>query len=135
MNIYADSLTSRTFGITVGTTVLQNGLVKKLPKDFLAQFPSGAEVSYSVIPIVRTLPEPLQTQVRTAFASSISNIWYTVMAMGLLGIIITLPMKQLELKLVTDANWGFETRPGAVAGPANPSRVDLEMQSEARQVE
>lgn len=32
------------FGITIGTTVLQNGLKSRLPSDFLASFPQGAEI-------------------------------------------------------------------------------------------
>lgn len=100
----------RTFGITIGTTILQNGLLRELPKDFLAQFPSGAEISYAIIPKINTLPEPLQSQVKAAFGVSISHIWYFVIGLGGLGLLLTLPMQALELHLVTDENWGFEER-------------------------
>lgn len=121
-------LTHRTFGITVGTTILQNGLLSKLPSDFLAQFPSGAEVSYAIIPIVHTLPEPLQTQVRVAFASSTQNIWYAAAGFGAAGLVATLFMKQITLSLAVDENWGFERREGS--GASTPMS-DIEKQISA----
>lgn len=118
----------RTFGITIGTTILQNGLLKKLPADFLTQFPSGAEISYAIIPVIRTLPEPLQTQVRVAFASSITNIWYCVAGLGGVGLLASLLMKQIELHTVMDENWGFESRSGS--GASTPVS-DIEKQVSA----
>ncbi|KAJ6515187.1 iron permease [Mycena vitilis] len=53
---------SLVWGITVGGTILQNELHKRLPADFVAKFPGGIEIAYSIIPVIRTLPEPLKTQ-------------------------------------------------------------------------
>lgn len=98
---------SRAFGITMGTTILQNGLKSRLPSEFLAQFPNGAEISYAVIPLVKTLSQPLQNEVKAAFANSIAIIWYWVVGLAGLGLIVTLPMQQLTLHTVTDENWGL----------------------------
>jgi hypothetical protein len=87
---------------------LQNGLKSRLRLDFLAQFPSGTDISYAVIPIVKTLPEPLQSQVKAAFAGSISNIWLWVVGLGGAGIIATLPMQQMALTSSLDDAWGLE---------------------------
>lgn len=98
---------NRAFGITLGTTILQNGLKSRLPNDFLQQFPNGAEISYAVIPIIKSLSEPLQSQVKAAFGSSISIIWLWVVGLGGLGLLLTLPMQQLTLHVVTDEAWGL----------------------------
>lgn len=108
--IYSSNIqvtSNRAFGITLGTTILQNGLKSRLPTDFLQQFPNGAEISYAIIPIIRTLPEPLQSQVKAAFGSSISIIWLWVVGLGGLGLLLTLPMQQLTLHIVTDEAWGL----------------------------
>jgi hypothetical protein len=107
----------QTFGITVGTTILQNGLKADLPKAFLAQFPTGAEISYAIIPLVHALPEPLQSQVKAAFATSISHIWYAVAGLGVLGLLAVVPMRQVVLHEVTDQNWGFEQRSSGFSTP------------------
>lgn len=63
---------AQTWGVTVGATILQNELSKKLPLDFLAMFPSqGVEIAYAVIPTIPSLSEPLRTEVREAFAESL----------------------------------------------------------------
>lgn len=99
----------RTFGITIGTTILQNGLKSRLPASFLAEFPQGVEISYSVIPFIKKLPEPLRSQVQAAFADSISNVWIAVVIIGGLGVVATLPMKQMTLNMNLDEKWGFGT--------------------------
>ena len=100
----------QTFGITIGTTILQNGLLKSLPSSFLAQIPSGAQISYAIIPTINSLPQPLQAEVKAAFGTSVSHIWYFVAGLGVLGLVLTLPMQALELHLHTDESWGFEER-------------------------
>jgi len=99
----------RTFGITVGTAILQNSLKSRLPASFMAEFPEGVEISYSVIPLVNKLPEPLRSQVQAAFAKSISNIWIAAVIVGGVGIIATLPMKEITLRANLDEKWGLGT--------------------------
>lgn len=102
-------LSTRTFGVTLGTTILQNGLKSRLPAAFLAQFPSSTEISYAIIPLIPSLPDPvLRAQVKEAFASSISIIWLWVVGIAGLGLLATLPMKQMTLATSLDENWGLE---------------------------
>ncbi len=95
----------RTIGITIGTTILQNSLKSKLPPSFTSRFPSGVDISYSIIPIIKHLPEPLRTQVKHAFGSSIANIWRTNIGLGGLGLLTSLLIRNIPLRITTDKNW------------------------------
>ncbi|KAF8322731.1 iron permease [Clavulina sp. PMI_390] len=97
-------------GVSVGITVLQNSLKSRLSLDVLASFPNGVEVSYSIIPIVRQLPEPLKSQVREAFAASVADVWYTMTAIAGVGLIASLFARSYALSTITDKNWALEDR-------------------------
>ncbi|KZT52010.1 iron permease [Calocera cornea HHB12733] len=101
---------SQTFGVTIGATVLQNELVRNLPAAFSALFPAGVNIAYAAIPQIPTLSQPLQDEVRVAFASSLSTLWKVAIAMGGLGLVSTFFMKQIHLHVVTDDQWGREQR-------------------------
>lgn len=62
-------------GIVLGSTVLNNELGQRLPTEFLNTVPGGLKGAYAAIPLITSLAEPLQTEVRTAFAQSIRVIW------------------------------------------------------------
>lgn len=100
---------AQTWGVTVGATIMQNELQKKLPAALLAMFPSsGVEIAYAIIPQISRLAEPLQTEVREAFASSLRVIWYVMAAMCVVGAISALGMKEIKMHEVTDEDWGME---------------------------
>ncbi|KAF7978075.1 hypothetical protein HWV62_1725 [Athelia sp. TMB] len=89
-------------GITVGSTALTNTLAKKLPAGFIAQLPGGVASTYSAIPSIGALAEPLQTQVRPAFAESMRVIWLVLIPFGGVGLLFAVFMRQIELETVTD---------------------------------
>jgi len=97
-------------GITVGSTALTNELGKRLPTAFLEQVPGGLSGAYGAIPIIASLPEPLRTQVRTAFAESLRVIWLVLIPFGGVGFITALWMKALKLETVTDEQWGIAVK-------------------------
>ncbi|KAG8914324.1 hypothetical protein FRC00_014484 [Tulasnella sp. 408] len=100
-----------TWGVTIGATILQNQLKAKLPKEFLGMFLSeGVEITYAAIPHILALPEPLRTEVREAFASSLRVIWLAMIGICALGLLCVLWMKELKLHESTDENWGMEER-------------------------
>ncbi|KAG8916187.1 hypothetical protein FRC01_003309 [Tulasnella sp. 417] len=102
---------SQTWGVTLGGTILQNELKKKLPQAFLELFHGeGVEITYAAIPKIGILAEPLKTGVREAFAGSLRTMWFVMLAISLLGFISVLGMKQLEMHEVTDENWGMEEK-------------------------
>jgi hypothetical protein len=90
---------SQTWGLTIGATILQNGLKRKLPSEFFEMFGSvarGAEISYTVIRTIPSLPEPLRTQVKVAFADSLRTIWFFMTALCIIG------------HEATDEDWGMK---------------------------
>lgn len=88
--------------------MLQTQLSSRLPPTFLEQFPQGVAIAYSVVPVIPTLPEPLRTEVRVAFADSISVIWDVMAGIAGMGLLASLAMKGLPLHTELDERWGLE---------------------------
>lgn len=81
---------------------------KKLPAEFLQQFPQGTSVAYSIIPIINTLQDPFRSQVRIAFAESLQSYWLVLMSVAAAGLVAALFMEALPLHTVMDRSWGLE---------------------------
>ena len=104
------------WGVTLGGAILQNQLLHHLPPTFLAKFPHGVAIAFSVIPQIRTLPQPLKDQVRGAFADSLSLVWKVVVGTCGLGFVSSLFMKGLPLHAVNDEAWAPKTSEKKVEG-------------------
>ena len=98
---------AQTWGITIASTILQNELKKKLPGEFVSQFASGSEIAYAAIPIIGNIAEPLRTEVRTAFALSMSIVWKTMIGIAGAGIITLVFLKEVPMNTVTDQSYGL----------------------------
>ncbi|TDL19134.1 iron permease [Rickenella mellea] len=118
---------AQTWGITISGTILQNQLKKKLPPAFLSQFPQGVQISYAAIPKISSLAEPLRTEVRRAFADSMSTIWLTMIGISGLGMISVLFLKEIPMKTVTDEKYGLviEER-GGTKTPSDMTQVSVD---------
>ncbi|KAG8927324.1 hypothetical protein FRC01_007659 [Tulasnella sp. 417] len=109
---------AQTWGVTIGATMLQNELKKKLPRAFLEGLSSsaekGVEIAYAAIPAIRSLEEPMKTEVKQAFAGSLRVIWLVMAGISAAGILLVLGMKELKMHEVTDKDWGMkeEKKPG-----------------------
>ncbi|KAJ6458426.1 iron permease [Mycena vitilis] len=99
---------SNILAVTIGGTVLQNELGKRLPPDFSVQFPEGTAIAYSIIPLIKTLPEPLKSEIRVAFAGSLRVVWQVLTGISGAGLLASLAMKRLPLHTDTDTKWGIE---------------------------
>jgi predicted MFS family arabinose efflux permease len=113
-------------GITIGGVILQNELGKRLPSDFASRFPEGVSIAYSIIPLIRTLPEPLKGQIQIAFADSLKVVWQALAGIAGGGLVVSLAMKGLKLHSEVDAKWGLNE---------NSVESDLEASKEGRMVE
>ena len=54
------------------------------------------------------LEEPLQTQVREAFADSLAVVWRVMIGIAGMGFLSSLAMKSLPLHTQVDEKWGLE---------------------------
>ncbi|KDE09667.1 hypothetical protein MVLG_00073 [Microbotryum lychnidis-dioicae p1A1 Lamole] len=97
-------------GISIGSTILQNELAKNLPEAFLAMFHGNAEIAFPAIPIIPTLAEPIRSQVREAFASSLRVIWLVMIGISGLGLIISFFLRDIELTKEMDDKWGMSDK-------------------------
>ncbi|KAK7039367.1 MFS domain-containing protein [Favolaschia claudopus] len=120
---------SQTFGITISSTILQNELKKKLPAAFVAQFPPGFEIAYAAVPVIRTLPEPLRTEVRASFADSLRVVWQTMIGFAGLGLLLSLLMKEIPMHTTVDESYALQekVKEGEV-NVAEERKVDVEKQ-------
>ncbi|TFK88802.1 MFS general substrate transporter [Polyporus arcularius HHB13444] len=98
------------WGITIGGTVLQNELKRRIPADYLANFPEGAAIAYSLIPLIPTLPEPLKGEVQDAFAKSLQVLWKVMIGVAGVGFLSSLMMKGLPLHTDMDSKWAMNRR-------------------------
>lgn len=101
---------AQTWGITISGAILQNELKKTLPQDFLSRFPEGAEIVYAAIPFIKDLPEPLQTEVRVAFAASMSLVWKSMAGICGLGLASLLFLREIRMLEHTDQTYGLEEK-------------------------
>ncbi|KAJ7584101.1 iron permease [Mycena floridula] len=99
---------SQAIGITISSTILQNELTENLPLDFVSQFPDGAQIAYAAIPLIKNLPEPLRSQVRVAFASSMSMVWKVMIGIGGAGLISVVFLEEVPMKTHTDETFGLK---------------------------
>ena len=101
---------AQTWGITISSTILQNQLKKKLPSDFVQQFPQGLEIAYAAIPLINGLQEPLRSQVRRAFAVSMKTIWQSMIGISGLGILTLLLLKEVPMHAQSDERFGLHPK-------------------------
>ncbi|KZP08866.1 iron permease [Athelia psychrophila] len=102
------------WGVTIGATILQNQLVKRLPIEFTSTFPQGAEIAYASIDILDKLPQPLQGEVRVAFADALRVIWQVMIGVAGAGLGVSLMMKHVELHNITDQDWDLDEQNAGV---------------------
>jgi len=111
-------------GVTLGGTVLQNELQKRLPPAFVSEFPQGAPIAYSIIPLIRTLPDPLKSEIQVAFGESLSVLWQVLIGVSSIGLCLSLLMKRLPLHTDIDKKWGMEkTEDSFISMKAVPSET------------
>ncbi|KAH9858981.1 iron permease [Lenzites betulinus] len=120
---------AQSWGIVIGGTILQTKLLDTLPAAYTASLPQGVQIAYAVIPSIPSLPEPLRTEVRAAFAQAIRLIWYVMAGISGAGLLTVLLMNEVELRKDSlDEKWGLldETKPtGKANEKANSSVAPL----------
>lgn len=108
------------WGVTIGTAILQTQLSKRLPQAFIEQSPKGVSIAYAIIPMIQTLEEPLRSEVRAAFADSLSVMWQVMVGIAGIGLLSSLFMKGLPLHTKVDESWGMDDN-------RSQENIDLEL--------
>jgi hypothetical protein len=85
-------------------------LQKKLPADFVAQFPPGFEIAYAAIPAIRELEGPLRKQVQAAFADSMAVIWQVMIGIAGLGFLLSLLMAEVPMDTTVDQSYALKEK-------------------------
>ncbi|THH12814.1 hypothetical protein EW146_g7350 [Bondarzewia mesenterica] len=101
---------AQSWGVAIGGMILQNSLSKKLPAEFYAQFPAGAQLAYAAIPKIKDLSEPLKTQVRVAFADSMKVTWQVMIGISGAGLLSVLFMREVTMRSDMDDQWGLKEK-------------------------
>ncbi|KAF7328708.1 putative transporter C3H1.06c [Mycena venus] len=126
------------WGLTIGGTVLDNQLLRRLPDSFTAHFapPEGSStLAYALIPRIPALPLLLRLEVQDAFAEALSVVWLVLAAIAGLGLLASLFMKGLPLHTKLDERWGLvemdvrDSRDGRRAGRSRAPVLRFEMVS------
>lgn len=100
------------WGITIGSTVLQNELAKRLPESFIQSVPQGTAIAYALIPQLSTLPAETLFEVQVAFASSLAVLWKVLAAISSAGFVASFFMKGLPLHNTLDEDWTLKNEKG-----------------------
>ncbi|KAJ7505939.1 iron permease [Mycena galericulata] len=101
---------AQTWGITISSSILQNGLKKRLPPAFVAKFSPRTEIAYAAIPVIRKLEGPLRKQVEDAFADSMTVIWVVMIGVAGLGFLSSLFMAEIPMSTEIDENYALRER-------------------------
>ncbi|KAJ7123777.1 MFS general substrate transporter [Mycena crocata] len=95
------------WGLTIGGTILDNQLTRRLPAAFVDRFPGGVAVAYAIIPQIQALPPAERYDVQIAFADSLSVVWSVLLAIAGIGLVASLFMKGLPLHTKLDSRWAL----------------------------
>ncbi|KAF9477032.1 iron permease [Pholiota conissans] len=103
---------SQAWGVSVGGTILQNALKRKLPESaILGQeqvLTNGQQLAYAIVPLIPTLPQPLQLEVSQAFLESFREVWIAFAICAAIGLCSWFAMKNYPLKKSIDGKWGID---------------------------
>ncbi|TBU37707.1 major facilitator superfamily domain-containing protein [Dichomitus squalens] len=113
---------AQTWGITIGSAILQNQLDKTLPPQFDAQFPAGVQIAYAAIPVIGGLAEPLRSQVRDAFAASLKVVWQTMIGISGVGLLSVGLMKEVPMQGQVDETYGLHHETKAPTESIDPEK-------------
>lgn len=101
---------AQSWGVSISASIVQTQLEKRLPAAFLATFPAGEDITYTIIPLIPGLAAPLQDEVRAAFAGTLTFLWEILLVFCGVGLLTVALQKELPLHTKTDEKWGMEEK-------------------------
>lgn len=106
--VSALNISPQAWGVAIGGAILQNELYTNLPPSAVFQPNDGGQISYTLIPLIPTMPEPLRAQVKHAFYESLRPVWIAMEALCGLGFLSFIAMKDIPLRKTVDKKWGVQ---------------------------
>ncbi|KAF8576155.1 MFS general substrate transporter [Ramaria rubella] len=123
---------SYTFGIAIGSTVMQNELSKRLPPAFIALFPPHQDLAYAAIDVIPGLEATERRLVQQEFAASIAVIWRVLAGIAGAGLVSCLIMKEIPMSDELDEAFALDGAGGAIGegaiGAGKRVGIDVEME-------
>ncbi|CDO76935.1 hypothetical protein BN946_scf185006.g17 [Trametes cinnabarina] len=101
---------SSAWASSISGTIFQNRLHSLLPAEFLARLPPDQDVTYSGIPLIPSLEQPLQNEVRAAFANSIRLVWYICLGLCAVGFVSVAMQEYVPLHTKMDDRFGMKEK-------------------------
>ncbi|KAJ7484972.1 MFS general substrate transporter [Mycena galericulata] len=95
------------WGLTIGGTILDNQLMRRLPTALLARVPGGAALTYAIIPQIQALSPTERRALQAAFAESLAVVWAVLAALAGVGLLASLFMEGLPLHTKLDSRWAL----------------------------
>jgi hypothetical protein len=102
------TFTFQIWAITIGGSVLQNELSKRVNLTDLGALGTGESLLYSAIPSLHKLPQDILPVVQEAFAQSLQTLWYMRVGTAGFGLLISLAMREVPLHSKVDEKWDIE---------------------------
>ena len=97
----------QSWGISIGGTIIQNQLQRKLSDTILSQFPPGTSIVYSFVDVARSLSDSEKQDAVNAFAAAMQTFWQVLIGMAGMGLIASLFMKGLPLHTDIDKRYAL----------------------------
>lgn len=90
---------------------------------------SHAELTYSIIPKIASLPADLQHATQQAFVDSLRLVWIVMVALCGVGMLTVIFIKEFPLNKTTDKSWGLQEKKKSVDSESAPrdDKDDLEV--------
>jgi hypothetical protein len=93
---------SQAWGITICASILQNTVKRRFPAKFLEELPAGSDFAFAALSRIAKLPEPMQSEVKAAFAHGISTIYQAMIGVAGLGFLCVFFMKEVPMRSKVD---------------------------------
>jgi len=124
VQVYFRSL-GTAFGVAIGGVIFQNQWTHHLvSSDIPAQYTIGsndAEIAYEIIP---GFPKDIQTKYRWIYADSLKVVWWVMMAIGLLGLAVSLVARNESLNRGLTGKQNFVHKKKEGEGEADLAEVE-----------
>ncbi|KAF8468646.1 major facilitator superfamily domain-containing protein [Gautieria morchelliformis] len=118
---------SYTFGIGVGSTIMENQLKRHLPAFFTARFPPHQNLAYAAVTTIPKLTPAQRIIVTRVFAGALQVVWRVLVGVALAGLVSCMWMHEIPMSDDVDARYALDTAHAHAGEASAEGAVDVEM--------